>query len=196
MIQIKCDKCATEFAITRSKCPKCGDPVKTSCKFYCGDCEEQINIKDEICQKCGKKPEEIIIEQSNGKRIRTTFDTADSEEIEISTEIEEAPEVLPKSQEKTRKLIVNDMLLLFIFQIIAIIFSIVQGGFSIQSIGFAVLCFFGYMEAKKGTPSAGTIAIVVGLLMICTIIMFDIFDFILGIFVLIRGITYSKQFKN
>ena len=77
MIQIKCDKCEKEFAITRDKCPFCGDPVKTSCKFYCGNCEGKMDIKEGKCTKCGCIPEEIIVEESNGQRTRTDFYTAD-----------------------------------------------------------------------------------------------------------------------
>ena len=74
MIEIKCSNCGQEFDITRSKCPFCGDPVKTSCKFYCGDCESKLEFGDFNCKKCGKYPNEIIIEQKNGEKIKTNFD--------------------------------------------------------------------------------------------------------------------------
>ena len=77
MIQIKCNNCHREFAITRSKCPFCNDQVKTSCKFYCGTCESKLKIGDFKCSKCQKYPDEIIIEYSDGNRVKTEFITED-----------------------------------------------------------------------------------------------------------------------
>lgn len=81
MIQIKCNNCGNEFSITKDKCPFCNDPVKTKYKLYCGTCENEIKLGELICSKCNKKPDEIIIEKSNGERIRTEFDTGE-EDIE------------------------------------------------------------------------------------------------------------------
>lgn len=78
MIQIKCSNCKEEFPFNKDKCPYCGDPVKTSWKFFCGTCETEMKIGEEVCKKCKKKPAEIIIEKSDGKRITTQFDTNDS----------------------------------------------------------------------------------------------------------------------
>ena len=84
MIQIKCNSCGKEFALTRNKCPFCGDSVKTSCKFYCGTCGNEIKLGNEVCDKCREKPRKIVIEKSNGKRITTDFDTEDEIVVEIS----------------------------------------------------------------------------------------------------------------
>lgn len=81
MIQIKCNNCGNEFSITKDKCPYCNDPVKTKYKLYCGICENEIKLGELICSKCNKKPNEIIIEKSNGERIRAEFET-DEENIE------------------------------------------------------------------------------------------------------------------
>ena len=63
------------------------------------------------------------------------------------------------------------------------------------SIGFAVFLFIGYNLAKNGSKSAGTIGIIVGILMMLTIITGDIIDFLLGLFVVIHSYKYNKSFN-
>ena len=200
MIQIKCDKCENEFAITRDKCPVCGDPVKTTCKFFCGHCESKIDVKKQICPNCGEKLDEIIIEKSDGERIKTKFETEDSEYIEIN-EIEEKNEKKSlenddsEARKKIAKTLANDMMILFVIEIIYVLVSLFLSQFNFFAVVFAIVLFIGYKKASNEEKTAGTIGMVVGILMMLTILMMDIPNFLLGLFVLIHSNKYNKLFK-
>ncbi len=79
MIQIRCTNCDKDFSIDKDKCPYCGDPVNITSKFYCGDCEQEININEQFCHNCNKTPKEVIIRSKDGKNIRTSFVTPSDE---------------------------------------------------------------------------------------------------------------------
>lgn len=96
--------------------------------------------------------------------------------------------------EKAQKNLKNDMIVLFILELIILGFSIYSGNMNIFSIGFAIFLFIGYFLAKNGSKSAGTIGIIVGILMMLTIITGDIIDFLLGLFVVLHSSKYLKNF--
>ncbi|MCI6931549.1 MAG: hypothetical protein MR765_00190 [Tenericutes bacterium] len=97
--------------------------------------------------------------------------------------------------EKAQKNLKNDMIGLFFLELIILVFSIYTGNINIFSIGFAVFLFIGYNLAKNGSKSAGTIGIIVGILMMLTIITGDIIDFLLGLFVIMHSTKYNKSFN-
>lgn len=210
MIQIKCDKCSYEFAITKNKCPKCGDPVKVLSKFYCGDCENELDVEKGICSHCNKRPQEIIVVSKDGNRVRTEFDTEDSNMIDNenlnfqdmdfdnsndrTTNVKSKESTYPKEQDMLNK----DFAFLFICQIIGIgffiyLFIIRESFFNFYSIPFLVLLYFGKVESIKGTKRAGQIGLVTGFLMMLTIIQYDIADFLLGLFLVIHSNKYLNN---
>ena len=98
--------------------------------------------------------------------------------------------------EKMRNNLKNDMIVLFILELIISVFSIIANNFSVFSIIFAILLFVGYTFAKKGTKTAGTIGIIVGILMMLTILTRNIIDFLLGLFVVIHSLKYNKLIQT
>lgn len=102
-------------------------------------------------------------------------------------------------EEKIKKNLKNDMLVLAILYLLLIVFQIITYktiNFDvIKSAIFATLLFFGYIKAKNGDKIAGIIGLVVGILMMLTIINIDIIDFLLGLFVFIHSLKYSKHFN-
>lgn len=84
------------------------------------------------------------------------------------------------------------MLILFILELIILVYSLATNAFNIFAVIFAVTLFIGYTYAKKGTKAAGTIGIVVGILMMLTILSMDIIDFLLGLFILLHSVKYNK----
>ena len=103
-----------------------------------------------------------------------------------------------KDFKKAQKNLKNDMLILFILELLVFVFSIFSSLFNLTftSVIFAILLFVGYNYAKKGEKKAGTIGIVVGILMMLTIIGADILDFLLGLFVVLHSSKYNKLIQN
>lgn len=97
--------------------------------------------------------------------------------------------------EKAQKNLKNDMIVLFVLELIILGFSIYTENINIFSIGFAVFLFIWYILAKNGSKSAGIIGIIVGILMMLTIITDDIIDFLLGLFVIMHSAKYNKSFN-
>ncbi len=97
--------------------------------------------------------------------------------------------------EKAQKNLKNDMIVLFVLELIILGFSIYTSNINVFSIGFAVFLFIGYLLAKSGSKSAGTIGIIVDILMMLTIITGDIIDFLLGLFVVMHSSKYNKSFN-
>lgn len=200
MIQIKCDKCSYEFAITKNKCPKCGDPVKVLSKFYCGDCENELDIEKGICSHCNKRPKEIIVVSKDGNRVRTEFDTEDSNLINNETTYTEGSNLINNETTYTKEqdMLNKDFAFLFICQIIGIglfiyLFIRRESFFNFYSIPFLVLLYYGKVESIKGTKRAGQIGLVTGFLMMLTIIQYDIADFLLGLFLVIHSNKYLNN---
>lgn len=98
--------------------------------------------------------------------------------------------------EKAQKNLKNDMLVLFILELIFFVFSILSSSFNFPTVIFAILLFVGYNYAKKGVKTAGTIGIIVGILMMLTILSADIIDFLLGLFVVLHSSKYNKLIQN
>ena len=203
MIQIKCDKCSYEFAVTRNKCPKCGDPVKVLSKFYCGDCENELDVEKGICSHCKKKPKKIIVVSKDGNRVCTEFDTADNNNIINDENFNYQDMEIANSNEKItypkeQNMLIKDFTFLFILEIIGIGFFLFsffrfESFLNFYSIPFFVLLYYGRIESKKGTKRAGQIGLVTGCLMILTIIQFDIVDFMLGLFLVIHSNKYLNN---
>ena len=103
-----------------------------------------------------------------------------------------------KGFKKAQKDLKNDMLVLFILELLFFVFSIFSSSISLTftSVIFAILLFVGYNYAKKGEKKAGTIGMVVGILMMLTIISADILDFLLGLFVVLHSSKYNKLIQN
>ncbi|MBQ4263699.1 MAG: hypothetical protein IJB83_05635 [Bacilli bacterium] len=101
-----------------------------------------------------------------------------------------------KEFEKAQKNLKNDMLVLFILELIILVFSLINRSFSFFTLIFAVLLIIGYIYANKGEKVAGTIGIIVGILMMLTILTVDVIDFVLGLFVLLHSLKYNKLIKN
>lgn len=98
--------------------------------------------------------------------------------------------------EKIRKNLQSDMIVLFILELIILVFNVVN--FSIVGIiasaVIAILLMTGYQKAKNREESAWVIGVVVGILMMLTILLGDIIDFLLGLFVLTHSLKYKKTF--
>ena len=93
--------------------------------------------------------------------------------------------------EKAQKNLKNDMLVLFILDLIIFFFSLINKA-NFFSLVYAVILFIGYNEAKKGNKNAGIIGIIIGILMMLTILSADILDFLLGLFVLMHSVKYIE----
>ena len=96
---------------------------------------------------------------------------------------------------KIQKQLINDLLILGILSLISAVYYLIAK-LNFMNIIFTTLLFMGLYNAKKGNQIAGKIGIVSGVLMMLTILNFDIIDFILGFFVLKRSINYNKFFPN
>ena len=93
--------------------------------------------------------------------------------------------------EKAQKNLKNDMLVLFILDLIIFFFTLINK-VNFFSLVYAVILFIGYNKAKKGNKNAGIIGIIIGILMMLTILSADILDFLLGLFILIHSIKYIE----
>ncbi len=93
--------------------------------------------------------------------------------------------------EKAQKNLKNDMLVLFILELIIFFFSLTTKA-NFFTLVYAAILFIGYTEAKKGTKNAGIIGIIIGILMMFTILSADIIDFLLGLFILMHSIKYIE----
>lgn len=100
--------------------------------------------------------------------------------------------------EKNQKNLKNDMLVLFIIELILLVFNLIKNEIGLNLIInaiFTVLMFIGYTKAKEKAKVAGTIGLVTSILMMITILNLDIIDFLLGLFVFIHSLKYSKEFE-
>lgn len=88
------------------------------------------------------------------------------------------------------------MMVLFILELVILVFSLINGSFSISTVVFAALLFIGYTYAKKGEKTAGTIGMVVGILMMLTLLSGDLIVFLLGLFVVLHSSKYNKLIQN
>ncbi len=95
---------------------------------------------------------------------------------------------------KSKKNLKNDMLVLFIFEIIILVASIIVKEYNSFTIIFSLLFFIGFLKAKDGKKIAGTIGIITGILMMLTIFTLDLIDVLLGLFVLLHSIKYNKSY--
>ena len=97
--------------------------------------------------------------------------------------------------EKAQKNLKSDMIVLLVLELVILGFSIRYSSPNIFPLVFAILLFLGFFLAKNGSKAAGTLGIIVGILMILTILTGDIIDFLLGIFVILHSSKYLKSFK-
>lgn len=106
-----------------------------------------------------------------------------------------------KAFKKAQKNLQNDMIVLGILELLIFAGSIflrqyISTIMTFTSIGFAIVLLIGYDFAKKGKKSAGTIGMIVGVLMMLTIISGDIIDFLIGLFVVIHSSRYNETIEN
>ena len=98
--------------------------------------------------------------------------------------------------DKAKKNLKNDMLILFILELLIVSFSLYKGNTNYFSIGFTILLLLGYFLAKNGSKAAGIIGVIVGILMAIAILNGDLVDALLGIFILFHSSKYLKLFEN
>lgn len=104
--------------------------------------------------------------------------------------------------EKVKKYLKQDMITLFVLEILVIVLSLFTNlvQYKYYTVGiicclaFAIVLFFGFLYAKNGEKIAGTIGIVVGVLMMLTIINNEGIDFLCGVIVFVHSIKYNKYF--
>lgn len=101
-----------------------------------------------------------------------------------------------ENMEKVRKNLQSDMIVLFVLELIILGFNVLNFSITgiIASAVIAILLMAGYQKAKNREESAWVIGVVVGVLMMFTILLGDIIDFLLGLFVLIHSLKYKKTF--
>ena len=101
--------------------------------------------------------------------------------------------------EKSKKTMKIFMLVMGILQVISLVL-ILTGEFEVISLIFGlvyiVLYFVGFLSAKQGTKMAGIAGIIMGCVLIATILIGDIIDCVVGIFLLIEAIKYNKLYKQ
>ena len=103
------------------------------------------------------------------------------------------------NNDKITKILKNDFMVLAIIELIIFFISIIgKKYFAIAtSIVYFLVLIKGYQDAVDMKKSAGTIGIVVSVLMLLfSIPLLDIIDFMLGLFMLIHSIKYKKFFKS
>ncbi len=93
---------------------------------------------------------------------------------------------------KVQKNLKNDMIVLFILELIICGFLLSDGELNIFSVVFAIFLFIGFILSKNGSKLAGMIGIIFGILMMLTILLGDMIDFLLGLLVVIHSIKYNK----
>lgn len=101
--------------------------------------------------------------------------------------------------EKSKKTMKIFMLVMGILQVISLVL-ILTGEFEVISLIFGLvyvaLYVVGFLSAKQGTKMAGIAGIIMGCVLIATILIGDIIDCIVGIFLLIEAIKYNKLYKQ
>ncbi len=101
--------------------------------------------------------------------------------------------------EKSKKTMKIFMLVMGILQVLSLAL-ILNSEFEIISLIFGVvyvaLYAVGFLSAKQGTKMAGIAGIIMGCVLIATILIGDILDCVVGIFLLIEAIKYNKLYKQ
>ena len=101
--------------------------------------------------------------------------------------------------EKSKKTMKIFMLVMGILQVISLVL-ILTGEFEVISLIFGLvyvaLYVVGFLSAKQGTKMAGIAGIIMGCVLIATILIGDIIDCVVGIFLLIAAIKYNKLYKQ
>lgn len=101
--------------------------------------------------------------------------------------------------EKSKKTMKIFMLVMGILQVISLVLML-TAEFEVISLIFGlvyiVLYFVGFLSAKQGTKMAGIAGIIMGCVLIATILIGDIIDCVVGIFLLIAAIKYNKLYKQ
>ncbi len=100
-----------------------------------------------------------------------------------------------KEKQKIQKNLKNDMIVLFVLELLLFGYTLSKGNFNFMPLIYAVFLLLAYFQANKGEKIAGIIGIIVAILMMLSIVFFDLIDFLLGLFVLIHSLKYYKIFK-
>lgn len=102
--------------------------------------------------------------------------------------------------EKSKKHLKIFFIVLGILQVLSVGLTIYNNGFELLTaiFGFIYIALYitGYITASKGEKFAGTVGIIMGCVLIATILLFDILDFAVGIFLVIEAVKYNKLFKT
>ena len=101
--------------------------------------------------------------------------------------------------EKRKKTMKIFMLVMGILQVLTVVLMLTKE-FDIISLIFGLvyiaLYVVGFLSAKQGTKMAGTAGIIMGCVLIATILVGDLIDCVVGIFLLIEAIKYNKLYKQ
>lgn len=101
--------------------------------------------------------------------------------------------------EKSKKTMKIFMLVMGILQVLSLVLTLTNE-FNVVSLIFGLvyvgLYVAGFLSAQKGTKMAGIAGIVMGCVLIATILLMDILDCVVGIFMLIEAIKYNKLYKQ
>ena len=93
---------------------------------------------------------------------------------------------------KIQHILKHDMLVLMLIVLILSIFEFPN----LFLLGLVVCFIIGYVLAQKGLKVAGIFGIVVGSLMLLTIIKGDLIQALLGLFLLLHSIKYTKIYED
>lgn len=111
--------------------------------------------------------------------------------------MEENKQNIAPEFEKTKKNVKNDLIILSALQAFVFAVSFITTvETNVFNAAYAVLLYWGHLEAKKGNKSAGIVGVIFGILMILTILVGDLIDPLLGIFLVVHSSKYLKYFKN
>ena len=101
--------------------------------------------------------------------------------------------------EKSKKIMKIFMLVMGILQVISLVLMLTKEYEVITLIFglvYVALYVVGFLSAKQGTKMAGIAGIIMGCILIATILIGDILDCVVGIFLLIEAIKYNKLYKQ
>ena len=98
--------------------------------------------------------------------------------------------------DKAKKNLKNDMLILFILELLIVSFSFYKENINYFGICFTIFLFLGYFLARSGSKAAGIVGMAVGILMTITILNGDLVDALLGIFIVFHSSKYLKLYEH
>lgn len=98
---------------------------------------------------------------------------------------------------KAVKTLKNDIMVLIVVSILLIVlYYFSKGEFLIFNFIYLIFLLFEYNLVKKEEKIAGNIGIIIGVLMMLSIINYDLLDFLLGLFLFMHSNKYIKALEN